>query len=136
MQSSTISTLSTRDVRSLPQWPGAIENTVHLSSRLTFELNDLGYQFPCYPVPDGETMDSFLRKRVAEGIQPRYGPKNNRTLLKCAKDQAEYELALIEKLGFAGYFLIVWDIVDYCKRNGILIQGPRQRRKLCCLLRC
>jgi error-prone DNA polymerase len=103
--------------------PGAIENTVHLSSRLTFELSDLGYEFPCYPVPDGETMDSFLRKRVAEGIQRRYGPKNNRALLKRAKSQVEYELALIERLGFAGYFLIVWDIVDYCKRNGILIQG-------------
>jgi error-prone DNA polymerase len=103
--------------------PGAIENTVHLSSRLTFELSDLGYKFPCYPVPDGETMDSFLRKRVAEGVQRRYGPKNNRALLKRAKDQAEYELALIEKLGFAGYFLIVWNIVDYCKRDGILIQG-------------
>jgi error-prone DNA polymerase len=103
--------------------PGAIENTVHLSSRLTFELNDLGYEFPSYPVPDDETMDSFLRKRVAEGIQRRYGPNNNRALLKHAKSQVEYELALIEKLGFAGYFLIVWDIVDYCKRNGILVQG-------------
>jgi error-prone DNA polymerase len=103
--------------------PGAIENTVHLSSRLTFKLKDLGYEFPCYRVPEGETMDSFLRMRVAEGIQRRYGPKNSRALLKRAKSQAECELALIEELGFAGYFLIVWDIVEYCKRNDILIQG-------------
>ena len=48
--------------------PGAVENTVDLSSRLRFELDDLGYEFPRYPVPEGETMDSFLRKRVAEGI--------------------------------------------------------------------
>jgi error-prone DNA polymerase len=68
-------------------------------------------------------MDSFLRKRVTEGIQRRYGSKNSRALLKRAKSQVEYELALIEDLGFAGYFLIVWDIVAYCKRNDILIQG-------------
>ncbi len=101
----------------------AVERTVDLSSRLKFELNDLGYQFPHYPVPDGQTMDSFLRKRVAEGVQRRYGQKNNRSLFERAKKQVEHELALIAKLGFAGYFLIVWDIVDYCKRNDILVQG-------------
>jgi DNA polymerase III alpha subunit len=103
--------------------PGAIENTCDLSSRLKFELNDLGYEFPLYPVPEGETMDSFLQKRVAEGIQRRYGPKNNPDLLDRTKKQVKHELALIAKLGFAGYFLIVWDIVEYCKRNNILIQG-------------
>ena len=103
--------------------PGAIENTLYLSSRLKFELSDLGYEFPTYPVPDGETMDSFLRKRVVEGVQRRYGSKSNTALLKRAKNQVEYELKLIEQLGFAGYFLIVWDIVDHCKKNGILIQG-------------
>jgi error-prone DNA polymerase len=103
--------------------PGAVENTVELSSRLTFELDDLGYEFPRYPVSDGETMDSFLWKRVAEGVARRYGPKNNHALMEQAKKQVEHELALIARLGFAGYFLIVWDIVEYCKRNGILIQG-------------
>ena len=102
---------------------GAIENTTELSSRLRFELNDLGYEFPAYPVPDGETMDSFLRKRVAEGVARRYGPKNDCDLMKRAKKQVEHELALIAKLGFAGYFLIVWDIVRFCKSNDILIQG-------------
>jgi error-prone DNA polymerase len=103
--------------------PGAIENTINLSSRLKFELSDLGYEFPQYPVPDGETMDSFLRKRVEEGVQRRYGPKNDRDLMERAKKQVKHELALIAKLGFAGYFLIVWDIVQYCMRNDILIQG-------------
>ena len=106
-----------RDVR------GAVENTVELSSRLKFELNDLGYEFPRYPVPDGETMDSFLKKRVAEGVALRYGAAEKRELLPRARKQVEHELALIAKLGFAGYFLIVWDIVRFCKRNGILIQG-------------
>ena len=103
--------------------PGAIENTVDLSSRLSFELSDLGYEFPRYTVPDGETMDSFLRKRVAEGVERRYGPKNDRDLMSRAKEQVERELALIAKLGFAGYFLIVWDIIQFCKQHDILVQG-------------
>ena len=103
--------------------PGAVENTVHLSSRLGFELSDLGYEFPRYPVPDGETMDSFLCKRVADGVERRYGSKNDRALMERAKKQVERELTLIAKLGFAGYFLIVWDIICFCKRNGILVQG-------------
>jgi error-prone DNA polymerase len=106
-----------RDVR------GATENSIELSSRLNFQMDDLGYEFPRYPVPDGETMDSFLRKRTAEGVERRYGPKNDPGLLERAKKQVEHELALIARLGFEGYFLIVWDIVQFCKRNGILIQG-------------
>ena len=103
--------------------PGAIENTIALSSRLRFELDDLGYEFPRYPVPHGETMDSFLRKRVAEGIERRYGLKKDRKLYERAKWQVEHELALIAKLGFAGYFLIVWDIIRFCKEHDILVQG-------------
>jgi error-prone DNA polymerase len=103
--------------------PLAIANTWELSQRLEFELHDLGYEFPHYPVPQGETMDSFLRQRTAEGVLKRYGSKHNRKLLERAEKQVEHELALIEKLGFAGYFLIVWDLVDFCKRNDILVQG-------------
>ncbi|WP_047495381.1 error-prone DNA polymerase [Terriglobus sp. TAA 43] len=103
--------------------PGAIENTAELSSRLQFQLSDLGYEFPRYPVPDSETMDSFLEKRVDEGVARRYGSKRNTGLLERAKKQVAHELKLIAKLGFAGYFLIVWDIVEFCKKHGILIQG-------------
>src|SRR5580698_4743036 len=103
--------------------PGAVENTLELSLRLSFELSDLGYEFPRYPVPDGETMDSFLQKRVDQGLMRRYGPKRNAVLLERARKQVDHELDLIERLKFAGYFLIVWDIVGYCKRNDILIQG-------------
>jgi error-prone DNA polymerase len=102
---------------------GAVENTFDLSSRLQFELADLGYEFPRYPMPDGETMDSFLRKRVEEGVIRRYSPKCDPELFKRAQKQVEHELALIAMLGFAGYFLIVWDIVRFCKENDILIQG-------------
>jgi error-prone DNA polymerase len=103
--------------------PGAIENTRELSSRLQFELGDLGYEFPRYPVPEGETMDSFLRRRVTEGVQRRYGSRNDRALMDRAQKQVEHELDLIAQLGFEGYFLIVWDIVQFCKAHDILIQG-------------
>jgi error-prone DNA polymerase len=103
--------------------PGAVAETLELSSRLKFQLDDLGYAFPRYPVPDSETMDSFLRKRVAEGVVRRYGPKNDPGLMERAKKQVDHELELIARLGFAGYFLIVWDIVCFCKKNDILIQG-------------
>ena len=103
--------------------PRAIANTAALSERLEFELNDLGYEFPRYPIPEGETMDSFLRQRTMEGVLRRYGAKHNRKLLQRAEKQVEHELALIQKLGFAGYFLIVWDLVDFCKKNDILVQG-------------
>ena len=102
--------------------PEAIANTIELSSRLRFELSDLGYEFPRYPVPEGETMESFLRKRVAEGVQRRYGA-GRRDLLERAKKQVERELTLIAKLGFEGYFLIVWDIIRFCRQNDILVQG-------------
>jgi error-prone DNA polymerase len=106
--------------------PEAIANTVNIASQLKFTLADLGYQFPHYPVPDGESEASFLRKRVEEGALFRYGGRNgdrSTERYKKAIRQIERELALIEKLGFEGYFLIVWDIVKYCRDQGILVQG-------------
>lgn len=101
---------------------GAVETTLDLSSRLQFDLDNLGYEFPRYPVPEGDSMDSFLRKRVEEGVIKRYGI-SDLSRLKQAQSQVEHELALIAKLGFSGYFLIVWDIVRFCKEHDILIQG-------------
>jgi error-prone DNA polymerase len=103
--------------------PDATANTRIVSERLEFTLDDLGYQFPHYPVPAGESMDSFLEKRVAEGVRKRYATQAKRHLLDKARLQVERELKLIAKLGFAGYFLIVWDIIRYCQQNGILVQG-------------
>jgi len=98
--------------------PEAIANTGEISSRLQFTLADLGYEFPRYPVPEGETMASFLGKRADEGARRRYHPYHDK-----ARQQIERELALIEKLALAGYFLIVWDIVNFCRDHGILAQG-------------
>jgi error-prone DNA polymerase len=103
--------------------PEAIVNTCELSARLTYQMSDLGYRFPDYPVPQGESMQSFLEKRTAEGIRNRYLPKHDAKLLARAEKQSQRELALIAKLGLAGYFLIVWDVVQFCNREGILVQG-------------
>jgi error-prone DNA polymerase len=102
--------------------PEAIANTKALSDRLQFTLADLGYQFPRYPTPPGETMNSFLRKRVEEGAMNRYHHKSA-DLRRRARRQIDHELALIEKLDLAGYFLIVWDIVEFCRKQNILVQG-------------
>ncbi len=98
--------------------PEAIANTEELSSRLQFTLNDLGYQFPSYPVPEGDSQMEFLRRRVYEGRIARYGDENER-----ARKQIDRELALIENLNLSGYFLIVWDIVRFCREKNILVQG-------------
>jgi len=102
--------------------PEAISNTLELSSRLEFTLNDLGYQFPLYPVPQGETMDSFLRVHAWEGFRERYG-RTSLDMQTLARRQIERELLLIEKLKLAGYFLIVWDLVRFCREQNILAQG-------------
>ncbi|HZQ23418.1 MAG TPA: error-prone DNA polymerase [Terriglobales bacterium] len=102
--------------------PEAISHTKELSARLQFKLDDLGYEFPKYPVPEGETMMSFLRERTREGFQRRYG-RADHDLKSRARRQIERELALIEKLDLSGYFLIVWDIVRFCREQNILAQG-------------
>ena len=98
--------------------PDAVSNTSELSSRLEFTLENLGYEFPHYPVPHGETEISYLRVQVAKGSLERYQPVTDR-----ARRQLERELKLIEKLKLAGYFLIVWDLVKFCRENHILVQG-------------
>jgi error-prone DNA polymerase len=98
--------------------PEAIANTEILSSRLQFTLNDLGYEFPTYPVPEGDSQMGFLRRRAHEGRIARYGADDER-----ARRQIDRELALIEKLNLPGYFLIVWDIVRFCSEKNILVQG-------------
>ena len=98
--------------------PGAVAATRDLADRLAYTMADLGYRFPDYPVPEGETMASFLRKITQTGARERYRPYDER-----ARRQVERELDLIEKLELSGYFLIVWDIVNYCRQQDILVQG-------------
>ena len=98
--------------------PHAVAATRELADRLEYTMADLGYQFPEYPVPAGETMGSFLRKITHAGARERYRPFH-----EAARRQIERELDLIDKLDLAGYFLIVWDIVNYCRQQDILVQG-------------
>jgi error-prone DNA polymerase len=99
-------------------WPEALRGTEALAERLEYTMADLGYQFPKYPVPPGETEMSFLRRIAEVGARDRFRPYHDK-----ARRQIDYELALIEKLELAGYFLIVWDIVSYCRQHDILVQG-------------
>jgi len=98
--------------------PQALAGTEALAERLDFTLADLGYRFPEYPVPAGETQVSFLRRLAEVGARDRYRPYHDR-----ARAQIARELTLIEKLDLAGYFLIVWDVVNFCRQHGILVQG-------------
>jgi len=96
----------------------AVARTRELADRLQYTMADLGYRFPDYPVPAGETQSSFLRKIADVGARERYRPYHDR-----ARAQIARELDLIEKLELAGYFLIVWDIVNFCRQHDILVQG-------------
>lgn len=98
--------------------PEAIANTSLVSSRLQFTLEDLRYEFPRYPLPHGETIESLLWRLTEEGARKRYTPYGDK-----ARSQIERELKLINHLKLGGYFLIVWDIVRFCKERGILCQG-------------
>jgi error-prone DNA polymerase len=99
-------------------WPAALASTEALAERIEYTMADLGYRFPDYPVPPGETHTSFLRKLTDLGARERYRPYHDR-----ARAQIARELDLIERLDLAGYFLIVWDIVNFCRHNDILVQG-------------
>ena len=99
-------------------FPEAIENSGRLAERLLFSLENLGYEFPEFPVPSGHTMDSFLRTIVWFGAQQRYAAISAKV-----KRQLEEELALMTRLGFSGYFLIVWDIINFCREHNIMVQG-------------
>jgi error-prone DNA polymerase len=96
----------------------AVARTHELADRLQYTMADLGYRFPDYPVPPGETQSSFLRKIAEVGARERYRPYHDR-----ARAQIGRELDLIEKLELSGYFLIVWDIVNFCRQHDVLVQG-------------
>ncbi|MFV2073254.1 MAG: error-prone DNA polymerase [Thermoanaerobaculales bacterium] len=110
---------SAREIELLfADYPQAVNEAGALASELEFTLDDLGYRFPDYPLPPGESPASHLRRVSWDGARARFRPLTAR-----AQAQMEKELDLIEKLDLAGYFLIVWDIVRFCQREGIMAQG-------------
>jgi len=99
--------------------PQALENTERIAERCTVEL-ELGKVFlPEFPVPEKFSADSYLRYLCEKGLCKRYGdPPDSK-----AVELLEYELGVIEQMGYSPYFLIVWDFVDYARRNCIMV-GP------------
>ncbi len=100
--------------------PDAVRNTGELAARLGFTLKNLGYRFPDYALPPGETPISRLTALAGAGARERYG---RGPLAGRARRQIARELDLIGRLDLAGYFLVVWEIVQYCRAHGILVQG-------------
>jgi error-prone DNA polymerase len=98
--------------------PDAIANTHRIAEQCEFTLAHLGYRFPEYPLPPGETPIGYLRALTDAGARERYG-----TITPRVRRQLDHELAIIGTLDLAGYFLIVWDIVRFCREQRILAQG-------------
>ena len=101
--------------------PEALDNAGELALRLAFTLKDLGYRFPEFPLPPGQTPLGHLRELTERGVRARYGEESS--LAARARRQVAHELELIGRLDLAGYFLIVWDIVEHCRTHDILVQG-------------
>ncbi|HYP17518.1 MAG TPA: error-prone DNA polymerase [Opitutus sp.] len=99
--------------------PAALANSVRLEQRLAFTLENLGYEFPTFPTPAGQSMDTYLREQTFAAAPLRLkGP-----VPSSLATQLEKELELIARLNFSGYFLIVWDICRWARENNILVQG-------------
>jgi error-prone DNA polymerase len=107
--------------RMVKRWshrPEGVRATLGVAERCAFRLHDLHPTLPGFPLPPGVSADEYLGRLVAQGAGERWG-KINQT----QRTQLTHELALIKRLGLAGYFLIVWDIVRYSNRIGVLCQG-------------
>ena len=103
-------------------YPEAVETASAIASRINFSMDELGYSFPDYPVPPGETMDSCLRAKAEAGARDRYRHKS-REIRDQVQARLDKEFAVIKMKRLAGYFLVVGDISDFCKREKILSQG-------------
>lgn len=102
------------------RYPGAVQRAAVLGVELAFDLKLIAPELPPFGVPPGHNENTFLRKLTYEGAAARYGTFTEHPR---AYEQINHELRVIEELGFPGYFLVVWDIVKFCRDNGILCQG-------------
>ena len=101
------------------EWPEALQSTIDIAERCDVTI-ELGKQLiPSYPAPDGRDEKDYLHELVDQGLRLRYGDP----IPAEARDRAEMELGVIDRMGFNAYFLIVWDFVNYAKSNGIAV-GP------------
>ncbi len=105
--------------RRFADWPRAIERTQTIADRCQFSMGDLDYSYPTGDIPDGHSPDSWLRELTLRGARDRYGAD----IPDDVQDQLVREFSVIEELGYAGYFVTMKEIVDYCHRRDILCQG-------------
>jgi len=108
--------------RRFARYPGVVEAAAQLGRECAFDLSLVAPQLPPYPCPHGLDEMGHLRRVVEEGALQRYGPRGAERVVGGWK-QIDHELDLIEELGFPGYFLVVWDIVSFCRVNDIYCQG-------------
>ena len=108
--------------RRFARYPGAVEAAARLGSECAFSLSLVAPELPPYPCPDGLDEAAFLRRLATEGALARYGPPEAERV-QGAWRQVQHELDMIERLGFCGYFLVVWDIASFCRSRDIYCQG-------------
>jgi error-prone DNA polymerase len=108
--------------RRFARYPGVVERAGELGLACAFDLSLVAPQLPPFPVPEGHTEMTWLRELTEQGARRRYGPRSAPSHPR-AYAQIDYELDMVERLGFAGYFLVVWDIVRFCNEAGIYCQG-------------
>ena len=115
-----------------PDLPETWKNTLEIAERCHVEIDFGTMHLPRFPCPPGEDEKSWLRKKVAEGAARRYGDP----LPEPARERLEYELGVIEQMGFSAYFLIVADLVEHAKRNGIRVGPGRGSAAGCAVSYC
>ncbi|GAA3340443.1 error-prone DNA polymerase [Amorphoplanes nipponensis] len=107
--------------RRFAAYPGAVSNAAMFGDDLAFDLNLVAPKLPDFPIPEpGHTEMSWLRELTMRGARERYGPPQAHPK---AYAQLEHELKMIEELNFPGYFLVVYDIVRFCRDADIYCQG-------------
>ena len=99
--------------------PAAVARTEDVAARCTFSLDQLRYRYPAEKLPDGTTSSEWLRTLTFRGARERYGGDPSQAVV----DQLNKELSLVEDLDYGGYFLTMWEIVRFCREQGILCQG-------------
>ncbi len=108
--------------RRFARYPGVVERAGELGQDCAFDLKLVAPDLPPFPCPDGLDEMGYLRRLTERGAERRYGPRH-RERVAGAWAQIDHELSIIEQLGFPGYFLIVHDLVEFCRRNNIYCQG-------------
>ena len=108
--------------RRFARWPGAVETACDLGRACAFDLRLMAPGLPDFCVPEGHDEQTWLVELVRRGATVRYGPRTSERV-PGAWSQIDHELQVIGELGYAGYFLIVWDIVEFCRKSDIFCQG-------------